>query len=279
MVGCPSRIRTSLHGFKVRCPTTRRRGSGGRGRLGADEEWSGRRDSNPRPSPWQGDALPTEPLPPGCHDHRIAGCRWCREPGSNWRHRDFQSRALPTELSRPDDRPRLVARRRGGGYHGPSEPFNEARWAARAAAGRSRRGPPSQSAVATPRAAAVCSTGDRYPSRSRGRLPYVPRAIIRRRSGPGDRPVALANAAREPHPRSDGRGARQRDPDTGRRSPLNDHMRHIWQRLSRVGDADRSAGTQALAPDRAAPPVSRGRTRWRSRPGRGAPHRSAGGGG
>ena len=30
---------------------------------------------------------------------------WCREPGSNWRHRDFQSRALPTELSRPEDRP------------------------------------------------------------------------------------------------------------------------------------------------------------------------------
>jgi hypothetical protein len=27
--------------------------------------WSGRRDSNPRPSPWQGDALPTEPLPLG----------------------------------------------------------------------------------------------------------------------------------------------------------------------------------------------------------------------
>src|SRR5205814_6151095 len=27
-------------------------------------KWSGRRDSNPRPSPWQGDALPTEPLPP-----------------------------------------------------------------------------------------------------------------------------------------------------------------------------------------------------------------------
>ncbi len=29
------------------------------------KEWSGRRDSNPRPSPWQGDALPTEPLPLG----------------------------------------------------------------------------------------------------------------------------------------------------------------------------------------------------------------------
>ncbi len=28
--GCPSRIRTSPHGFKVRCPTTRRRGTGTR---------------------------------------------------------------------------------------------------------------------------------------------------------------------------------------------------------------------------------------------------------
>ena len=36
---------------------------------------------------------------------------WCREPESNWRHRDFQSRALPTELSRPDAVTRLVARR------------------------------------------------------------------------------------------------------------------------------------------------------------------------
>ena len=61
--GCPSRIRTSVHGSKVRCPTTRRRGSGAFGK----DEWSGRRDSNPRPSPWQGDALPTEPLPPACY--------------------------------------------------------------------------------------------------------------------------------------------------------------------------------------------------------------------
>src|SRR5512141_45176 len=30
----------------------------------------------------------------------LAG-RECRDPGSNWGHRDFQSRALPTELSRP----------------------------------------------------------------------------------------------------------------------------------------------------------------------------------
>ncbi len=46
--------------------------------------------------------------------------RWCREPDSNWRHRDFQSRALPTELSRPDGQPGLAARRRSAGYHGPS---------------------------------------------------------------------------------------------------------------------------------------------------------------
>jgi hypothetical protein len=67
-------------------------------RVGRKREWSGRRDSNPRPSPWQGDALPTEPLPL----ENNASHLWCREPGSNWRHRDFQSRALPTELSRPD---------------------------------------------------------------------------------------------------------------------------------------------------------------------------------
>src|SRR5438445_13032448 len=29
--------------------------------------WSGRRDSNPRPPPWQGGALPTEPRPRGSY--------------------------------------------------------------------------------------------------------------------------------------------------------------------------------------------------------------------
>jgi hypothetical protein len=122
--GCPSRIRTSVHGSKVRCPTTRRRGSGRCPRetpgVPGARKWSGRRDSNPRPSPWQGDALPTEPLP--LDD--ATTLRWCREPGSNWRHRDFQSRALPTELSRPDGQPGSVARRRGRGYHGPPTGLN-----------------------------------------------------------------------------------------------------------------------------------------------------------
>ena len=46
-------------------------------------------------------------------DHRS---RWCREPDSNWRHRDFQSRALPTELSRPGESVgSKPPRRRAGG--------------------------------------------------------------------------------------------------------------------------------------------------------------------
>ena len=53
-------------------------------------EESGRRDSDSRPPPWQGGALPTELLP-----HKI-----CRGAESNHRHGDFQSPALPTELPR-----------------------------------------------------------------------------------------------------------------------------------------------------------------------------------
>ena len=61
--------------------------------------------------------------------NRASPIVWCREPGSNWRHRDFQSRALPTELSRPvqqtdwlpvgarkgNTRERAAARKREGG--------------------------------------------------------------------------------------------------------------------------------------------------------------------
>ena len=53
--------------------------------------WSGRRDSNSRPSPWQGDALPLS---------HFRKKKWCLEAESNHRHEDFQSSALPTELSR-----------------------------------------------------------------------------------------------------------------------------------------------------------------------------------
>ena len=54
--------------------------------------WSGRRDSNSRRSPWQGDALPLS-------HSRIFDC-WCLRAESNHRHGDFQSPALPTELQR-----------------------------------------------------------------------------------------------------------------------------------------------------------------------------------
>ena len=53
------------------------------------KKWSGRRDSNSRRSPWQGDALPLS------HSRK-----WCLRVESNRRHRDFQSLALPTELQR-----------------------------------------------------------------------------------------------------------------------------------------------------------------------------------
>src|SRR6476469_10471971 len=42
--GCPSRIRTSVHGSKVRCPTTRRRGSGSFGRRRGAEDGTRTRD-------------------------------------------------------------------------------------------------------------------------------------------------------------------------------------------------------------------------------------------
>ena len=61
---------------------------------------SGRRDSNPWPSPWQGDVIPLN----YARKFRSAPTanRECREPESNWRHHNFQSCALPTELSRPE---------------------------------------------------------------------------------------------------------------------------------------------------------------------------------
>ena len=53
----------------VRSPQTKKRRSSER----RNKDWSGQRGSNPRPPPWQGGALPTEPCP------QI----WRREPDSN----------------------------------------------------------------------------------------------------------------------------------------------------------------------------------------------------
>ena len=114
--GWPSRIRTSVHGFKVRCPTIRRRGNGQQ-RTRA-KKWSGRRDSNPRPSPWQGDALPTEPLP--LDDHRLPD----RIGGAESQDRTGDTAIFSRVLYRLSYLGPMVAprgcRRRRRGYHGVS---------------------------------------------------------------------------------------------------------------------------------------------------------------
>ena len=60
--------RTRVQGFAGPCLSHSATPPQGACRKGIQTFPSGRRDSNPRPSPWQGDALPTEPRP-----HRPSG--------------------------------------------------------------------------------------------------------------------------------------------------------------------------------------------------------------
>src|SRR5471032_1750808 len=67
------------------------------------KNWSGKRDSNSRPRPWQGRALPTELFP--LRDAWCICCKltafeifWSGKRDSNSRPRPWQGRALPTEL-------------------------------------------------------------------------------------------------------------------------------------------------------------------------------------
>ena len=57
--------------------------------VGLYAEWSEKRDSNPRPRPWQGRALPTE---------LFSQFALSEKRDSNPRPRPWQGRALPTEL-------------------------------------------------------------------------------------------------------------------------------------------------------------------------------------
>jgi hypothetical protein len=95
--GCPPRIRTSPNGSKVRCPTTRRGGTGGSRRAAGQR--NGAEDGTRTRDPHLGKVMLYQ-LSHFRSGAAHTGCCWCREPESNWRHRDFQSRALPTELSR-----------------------------------------------------------------------------------------------------------------------------------------------------------------------------------
>ena len=60
--------------------------------------WSGKRDSNSRPRPWQGRALPTELFPLGWSVLYSTFKFWSGKRDSNSRPRPWQGRALPTEL-------------------------------------------------------------------------------------------------------------------------------------------------------------------------------------
>ncbi len=87
--------------------------------------------------------------------NRASPIVWCREPGSNWRHRDFQSRALPTELSRPvqqtdwlpvgarkgNTRERAAARKRKGGRRAAERPLTWRPWGAHHAGRQAARTP------------------------------------------------------------------------------------------------------------------------------------------
>ena len=87
--GGGTQIRTGDKGFAVLCLTT------WLCRRNSFNEWSGRRDLNPRPQPWQGCALPLSYFRVPFQESK-----WWRDPELNWGHADFQSAALPSELSR-----------------------------------------------------------------------------------------------------------------------------------------------------------------------------------
>ena len=80
-------IRTRVHGFAGRCLASRPSHQEGPQVRKPEPLPSGRRDSNPRPSPWQGDALPTALRPP------IVAARWGRD---GWATVSESGRALQT---------------------------------------------------------------------------------------------------------------------------------------------------------------------------------------
>ena len=67
VIGAQGRNRTGVHGFAGRCITTLPHSQSfitvKKKRLLRRLIWSGKRDSNSRPQPWQGCALPTELFP------------------------------------------------------------------------------------------------------------------------------------------------------------------------------------------------------------------------
>ena len=86
--GGGGRNRTGVYGFAIRCITILlpRRAEGLprakklKGKQDAFPEiWSGKRDSNSRPIPWQGIALPTELFPQKTKPALYGYCSMCQE--------------------------------------------------------------------------------------------------------------------------------------------------------------------------------------------------------
>jgi hypothetical protein len=136
--------------------------------LQGQKKWSGRRDSNPRPSPWQGDALPTEPLPPV---HRHAA-----RDGAEGQNRTDDTRLFravlyqlsylgPPHRSAPCG-PLVVASRLATIAQGPIERQPTARLT-EPGSGPARTGPPGRAGRrSAPRSADGCPTCSRAASQS-----------------------------------------------------------------------------------------------------------------
>lgn len=119
----------------VRCPMEKNPGLPGRGSrcTGRRKVWSGKRDSNSRPQPWQGCALPTELFPRRTRPHIVGmqpglsiparfsdrpGARaWARRPlsrypwttRSEWPPHTGRSRPVPAWAAGPRVRDRAAA--------------------------------------------------------------------------------------------------------------------------------------------------------------------------
>ena len=111
VAGCPSRIRTSVHGSKVRCPTTRRRGSGPEnGGIGAEDGTRTRDPHLGKVMLYQLSHFRSEIRPPD---------RWCREPDRTGDTAIFSRVLYQLSYLGPMANQPSAARRRVEGYHGP----------------------------------------------------------------------------------------------------------------------------------------------------------------
>ncbi len=94
---------------KCSTPEPRGRSTGGSGDPSSDPEslrWSGKRDSNPRPSAWKADALPTELLPLFVVEFvHLVGSTWWGEEDSNLRSLRRQIYSLLPLSTRASPRP------------------------------------------------------------------------------------------------------------------------------------------------------------------------------